>query len=76
MNNKVIENTCRIGDKCILEIDGAYFGYDNDPSSPETRYKDRKDAHIFNSQSKALSMTSWLFGNKFKLIPIKETPNQ
>ncbi len=70
MNDKTIKNLCRIGDKCILEVDGKYFGYDNDPAYPETFYKDNKDAHVFKSQSDALGMTSWLSGEFFRLIPI------
>jgi hypothetical protein len=70
MNNKVIENTCEIGDKCILEVDGKYFGYDNDPAYPETLYRTIEDAYIFNSQSDALGITTWLSGRCFKLIRV------
>lgn len=70
MNHKLIENTCSIGDKCILEVDGRYFGYDNDPAYPETFYKSVDDAYVFKSQSDALGITSWLSGKEFKLIPV------
>lgn len=71
MNDKIIKNLCRIGDKCILEIDGSYFGYDDNHPYPETLYSDANEAYVFKNQSDALSLTSWFLGNEFTLIPIK-----
>ena len=68
--SKTIINNCKIGDKFILEIDGGYFGYDNDPAYPETIYKDKNKAYVFTDQADALSLTKWHDGKKFVLIPI------
>lgn len=69
--NKIIINECSLCDKCFLKIDGKYFGYDDHPQYPETRYSDINKAYVFKRQSDALSMTSWLEGERFTLIPIR-----
>jgi len=68
MTTKFIENPCFCTDKCILEIDGRYFGYDSDPAYPETTYKEKEKAYVFKGTGQALEMTAWLSGEKFKII--------
>lgn len=73
VNKKTIINLCNVGDKCVLEVDGRYFGYDKvivDPY-PETFYSNIEDAYVFNQQSDALNVTTWISGKDFRLIPIK-----
>lgn len=64
---KIIENYCDAPLPCILQIDDEYFGYDNDPAYPEATFKDIKDAHIFKNPSNALSVTTYMSGNRFKI---------
>lgn len=42
--------------KCLLELNGQFFGYDNDPLYPETFFDNPKDAYIFKSPKKAKKM--------------------
>lgn len=73
MRHKTIINKCDSNDKCILEIDGRYFGYDKvivDPY-PETLYNNIEDAHIFKKPSMAIVLVSWHSGENFKILPVK-----
>lgn len=72
MRQKMIVNHCETGDRCILQIDEKYFGYDNHPQCPEALFKDVKKAYVFNSQRDALSVTTFMSGDVFTLLPFKE----
>ncbi|MGG0667815.1 hypothetical protein ABE073_04715 [Lederbergia citrisecunda] len=72
MSYKVIINKCESNDKCVLEIDGRYFGYDKvivDPY-PETLYRNIEDAYVFKKPSEALELTSWHPGENFRILPV------
>ena len=68
---KTILNNCEATDKCILEIDGKYFGYDTDPAYPESLFTDKSKAYEFKTPSEAFAITTWHSGEKFVLIPVK-----
>ena len=70
--SKTIVNNCNTGERCILEINGFYFGYDNHPAYPETIYKEKEKAHIFNAQRDALAITTWHSGKDYVLHPVRE----
>ena len=63
MKDKFINNLCVGGDKCVLMVDGKYFGYDHD------LYKDVSNAQVFKNQEEALLVTEWFNGKEFVLIP-------
>lgn len=68
-NIKIIKNNCSTADKCILKIDGKYFGYNNHPQHSESTFKNIKNAYIFKNQHEALSITTWYSGSEFELLP-------
>ena len=73
MSYKVIINKCESNGKCVLEIDGRYFGYDKvivDPY-PETLYRNKEDAYVFNRPSEALAITTWHLGENFRVLPVQ-----
>lgn len=69
MNYKTIKNLCEIGDPCVLQIDGKYFGYDNNKTYPEILSANIKNAYIFKKQKDALAISAWHSGKTFILLP-------
>lgn len=70
---KVIKNLCSIGsEECVLKVDGRHFGYDRDPAYPESFYKNIEEAYVFNNVEYALSITTWLSGEEFVILPVTE----
>lgn len=67
---KVIINEVTGPFKCLLEVDGKYFGYDvpaRDPY-PESLFKEKKDAYVFENPQSAFDSSLSINGKLFKII--------
>src|SRR5699024_7386740 len=58
--------------KCLLKIDGRYFGYDSHPQYPETTYRSKEKGYEFESKESALMTAAWHPGYEFEIIPTEE----
>lgn len=68
-HDTVIYISHKIVSKCILMVDGEYYGYDNDPAYPETLYKSKEKAYVFESKASALDIVSFHPGKEFRILP-------
>lgn len=68
---RIINKCTSSNQKCVLQIDDKYFGYDDHPQYPESRFKDINKAYIFRNYSEVNDILKWHPGKIFTIVPIK-----